>query len=155
MKYLNHLLGNIKILKIGWIIIKKTQPKHDSKWTRLCYLLPTGSRWWLISSWNVKTIEGYTLINCEVASSSSYPDFPKRSFCDSEVNDDSGGVNTIGSRPKVADDVIAGKDADLPEICLFKYVGCYHQLFLRKSIKAIYVMRTRLFPDFQVGWEPC
>ena len=47
------------------------------------------------------------MVNFEIASSSSLQDFPKRSFCDSEIGDSSGGMNAIYSQPKVADDVIS------------------------------------------------
>ena len=52
------------------------------------------------------------MVNFEVASSSNVRDFSKRSFCDGEVGDGSGGVKAICSRPKVADDVISGEDAE-------------------------------------------
>ena len=32
--------------KIDWTVIEKSRPERDSKWTHLCDLLPTGSRWW-------------------------------------------------------------------------------------------------------------
>ena len=32
--------------KFGWPVIDKLRPEHDLKWTRLCDLLLTGSRWW-------------------------------------------------------------------------------------------------------------
>ena len=63
----------------------------------------------VISGRNVKTIEGYIVVNFEVASFSSFRDFSKRFYCD---GDSSGGVNAICSRPKVADDVISGEDAE-------------------------------------------
>ena len=74
--------------------------------------------WWpvvdddVISGRNVKTIEGYIALNFEVASSSSFRDFPKRLFCDGEVSDGIGGVNAIFSRPEVADDVISVEDPE-------------------------------------------
>ena len=53
----------------------------------------------VISCRNVKSIEGYVLRsgNFEVASSSSFRDFSKRSFCDGEVSGNSGAVNAIYS----------------------------------------------------------
>ena len=47
-------------------------------------------------------------VDFEDASFSTLQDFPKRSFCHSEVCDGSGGMNTICSRPEVADDVVSG-----------------------------------------------
>ena len=52
------------------------------------------------------------MVNLEVASSSSFRDFPKRLFCDGEVGDGSGGVNAICRRPEVADDVLSSEDAE-------------------------------------------
>ena len=66
----------------------------------------------VISVLSVKTIEDYIVIHFEVASSSSFRDFPKRLFCDGEVGDGRGGVNKIHSRPEVADDVISCEDAE-------------------------------------------
>ena len=53
-------------------------------------------------------------LNFEVAS--CFEDFPKRSFCDGQVGDGSGGVKAIWGRPEVVDDIIS-------EICLCKIVG--------------------------------
>ena len=58
-----------------------------------------------------KTITDYIVVNSEVASYSSYRDFPKRLFCDGEVCDGNGGVNTICS-PQVVEDVLSGIDVD-------------------------------------------
>ena len=58
------------------------------------------------------TIEAYDAINFEVASTSSFRDLTKRSFRYGEFGDCSGGMNTICSRPKVADDAISGEDVD-------------------------------------------
>ena len=60
----------------------------------------------VIFRWNIKTVEGYVAVNFEATSFSSLMTFPKRSFCDSEVGRDSGGVNAICSRPEVPNDVI-------------------------------------------------
>ena len=43
----------------------------------------------VISGRNVKTIAGYIVVDFKVASSSSFRDFPKRLFCDGEVDDGS------------------------------------------------------------------
>ena len=60
------------------------------------------------------------MVNFEVASFRSFREFLKRSFCDGEVSDGSGGINTICSRLKAADDVISGKDV----VDTFKYYVC-------------------------------
>ena len=44
-------------------------------------MLPTEVGDDVISSLNVKTIKGHVVVNFEVANSSSFRDFPKRSFC--------------------------------------------------------------------------
>ena len=44
-------------------ITEKSPPKHDQKWTRLCDLLPLWSSWCRHFRWNVKTIEGYDVLN--------------------------------------------------------------------------------------------
>ena len=43
----------------------------------------------VISGRNVKTIEGYIVVNFEAVSSCSFRDFPKRLLCDGEVGDGS------------------------------------------------------------------
>ena len=48
------------------------------------------------------------LVNFENASFRTFRDFPKISFCRGEAGDGSGGMDTICSRPEVADDVISG-----------------------------------------------
>ena len=53
----------------------------------------------VISSRNVKTIEGYNMANFEAACACSIRDSPKRLFCD-------------GDRPEVANDIISGTDVD-------------------------------------------
>ena len=65
-----------------------------------------------MSGRNVKTIEEYIVLNFEVASSRSFRDFRKRLFCDGEIGNGRDSVNAICSRPKVADDVIFGEDAE-------------------------------------------
>ena len=50
------------------------------------------------------------MINFEGASFSTFRDIPKRSFCDSEIGDGSGGINAICSRPGVAGDIISDND---------------------------------------------
>ena len=52
------------------------------------------------------------MVNFEGASFSTFRDIPKRSFCDGEVGDDSGGMSAICSQPEVADDVISSIDVD-------------------------------------------
>ena len=67
----------------------------------------------------VKTVEGYIVVNFEVATSSSFRDFAKRLFCDVEIGDRNSGMNAICSRTEVADDVISMKDVDI-----FQYQAC-------------------------------
>ena len=62
----------------------------------------------VISSRNLKSIDGYMSLNFEVSSSNSFRDFSKRSSCDGKVDGGSGGVNAICIRPEVGDDVIFG-----------------------------------------------
>ena len=50
------------------------------------------------------------MVNFEIEK--SFRDIPKRSFCNSEIVDGSGGMNAICSRLKVADGVISGRDVD-------------------------------------------
>ena len=76
--------------------------------TFICDLLPTESDDNVISSRNIKTIQGYAVVCFEGVSFSTFLDFPKISFCDGDVDDGSGGVNAICIRPKAADDAIAG-----------------------------------------------
>ena len=66
----------------------------------------------VISSENIKTTQGYAVVNFECGSFSTFRDFPKRSFCDAEVGDGSGGMNAICIRWEVADHVISGNDVD-------------------------------------------
>ena len=40
------LSKTVNLFEIGWTVIEKSRPEHDPKWTRLCDLLPTGSRLW-------------------------------------------------------------------------------------------------------------
>ena len=64
---------------------------------------------------------------CEIASFSSFREFPKRLFCDGEVGEESGGVNAIWCRPEVVDDVISCEDADIFQaysVCMYKFVCC-------------------------------
>ena len=49
------------------------------------------------------------MVSFEVASFSSFRDFPIRSFCDGEVGDF---MNAICSRPEVADDAVSCEDVD-------------------------------------------
>ena len=49
----------------------------------------------VISGRNVKTTEGYIVVNFEIASSSSFRDFSKRLFCDDEVGDGSEDAKTF------------------------------------------------------------
>ena len=60
-----------------------------------------------MSGRNLKTNEGYIVINFQVASSSSFQDFPKRLFCDGEASDGISGMNAICSRPEVVGDIIS------------------------------------------------
>ena len=69
----------------------------------------------------MKTIEGYVAVNFEVPSISTIREFPKRSFCDGDVGDSSGGVNAICSRMEVADDVFSGEGA----VTFQEYVGIH------------------------------
>ena len=66
----------------------------------------------VISGQNAKTVEGYIVVNFEVASSSSIRDFPKLLFCDREVGSGNSGMKVICSSPEVADDVISGENAE-------------------------------------------
>ena len=59
------------------------------------------------------------MVNFDFASSSSFRDLPKSSFCGCEVGDGTGDMNAICSRPEVLDDVIFGKDVDTFQ----EYVG--------------------------------
>ena len=52
------------------------------------------------------------MVNCESVGSSSVLYFPKRSFCDGEVGDGSGGMIAICSQSEAADDVISGEDVE-------------------------------------------
>ena len=63
-------------------------------------------------------------LNFEVASSISFQGFPKRSLCNGEIGDSSGGANAICSRPEVADDIISGEVVDFPGLSLGKFAGC-------------------------------
>ena len=49
----------------------------------------------VISGQNIRTTLGYVAVNFEDASFTTFRDFPKPSFCDSEVGDGSGGMNAI------------------------------------------------------------
>ena len=80
---------------IDWTVIEKSQHEHDPKWTRLCDLLPTRSRRWRQFRLKCNYFKSYILVNLKAASFSSLKDFPKRSFCDGEVGDGSGGMNVI------------------------------------------------------------
>ena len=64
----------------------------------------------VISCCNVKTIEGCVVVNFEVASSNTFPDFRNISFCDGEVGGNSGGMKTI---------CISGEKVDT-----FRYYTC-------------------------------
>ena len=76
----------------------------------------------IISGRNVIPLESYYIfVNFEVAISSNFWDFPKWLFCD---GDGSSGVNVIGSRPEVADDVISGEDAETYQEYVYKFVRC-------------------------------
>ena len=59
-----------------------------------------------------QTADSYAVVNFEVASFSSFGNFPKRSFCDSEIDDGSSGMNAICSQTEVADDVIFSGNVD-------------------------------------------
>ena len=52
------------------------------------------------------------MVNFEVASSSIFRDFPKRLFCDDEVDNDSSGMDAICSLPEEGGDVISGEDIE-------------------------------------------
>ena len=70
------------------------------------------------------------MVYFEVASSSSFRDFPKRLFCDGEVGDGSDGMNTICSRPQVAGDVISGEEAETFQeyVCINLYISSFSSL---------------------------
>ena len=51
-------------------------------------------------------------VNFKGARFSTFREFPKRSFCDGETGDGSGGMNAICSRPQVDDEVISSRDVD-------------------------------------------
>ena len=51
--------------------------------------------------------------NFEVTSSSSFTDFPKRSFCDGGVGNGSSVVNAICSRPDGADDIVSYEEVEI------------------------------------------
>ena len=59
-------------------------------------------------------------LNFEVASSSSFRNFPKRSLFYVEAGGSSDIVNAICSRPEVVDDVISGEDVEASQdyICV-------------------------------------
>ena len=64
----------VNVFRIGWTVIE-SRPERDPKWTRLCDLLPTWSSWWRHFRWKCKlTIEGYAVLNFEIASFSSFRD---------------------------------------------------------------------------------
>ena len=55
---------------------------------------------------------GYTVVNFEVAISSSFRDKREKIYPDAEVGGGDGGTNDNCSRPEVADDVISGNNVD-------------------------------------------
>ena len=52
------------------------------------------------------------MVNFEVASSSSFRDYPRRLFYDSEVGDDSSGMSVICRRLEVADNMVSSENVD-------------------------------------------
>ena len=107
----------------------------------------------VISSRNVKTPEGYAVVNFEVASFSSFLYFSQKSFCDGEVGGGSGGMSAICScsSPEVADDVISFDDVDT-----FRFYACVNlwivifSCFRQKSKSTIYAIRRQVL----VNWSP-
>ena len=74
----------------------------------------------VISVQNIKTVQGYMVVNFEgTGFNSTLRYFPKRSFSDNEVGDGSGRMNAICSRPEVPDDVTSGRYVDI-----FRCNGC-------------------------------
>ena len=51
------------------------------------------------------------VVNFEDANFSTFRDFPKRSFCHTEIGDGSGGMKAICSRPEEDCDVIFSRNA--------------------------------------------
>ena len=75
------------------------------------------------------------MLNFEIASFSSFRDFPKRSFWDGEVGEGSGGMKTIFSRPEAAGHVISGEDVDTfhcnacVNLCIVKFSSFQENLY--------------------------
>ena len=78
----------VNLFKIGWAAVEKSRPELDPKLTRLSDLLPTGNRFNVISSLNVKTIADYVVVNFKVASYNSFRDILKNNFVTAEATAD-------------------------------------------------------------------
>ena len=127
MKHLNHLFQNFKPFRNPFNhyqeIATRTWPKMNT-FMRFAAGRKEAMASLLVE--NLKVIDGNIVGgNVEVASSSSFRDFPKRLFRGCEVGDGSGGVNTICRRPEVDDDVISVEDAETFQeyICIL-FVHC-------------------------------
>ena len=73
MMRLNHLLQNCKPFLNQ---LKGYREILTQTWSKM------NTFGWFAADRNVKNIDDYVVVNCEVASSSSFQDFPKGSFCD-------------------------------------------------------------------------
>ena len=66
-KALNYSLQNCKLFQNRWnFIIKKSRREHDPKRTHLYDLLPTEVTGEVIFGENVKTIDGYVMLNLKL-----------------------------------------------------------------------------------------
>ena len=79
----------------------------------------------VISDRNVKTIAGYKALNFKVTSSSIFPDFPKRSFCDGEIGNSNVQMDAICSHPEVAGDVVPGEETFREYMCVNLLVASF------------------------------
>ena len=71
------LYETVKLFDIGWIVIEKSRPEHDPKWTRLCDLLPTESSWRRHLQSKCKDHRGYAALAFKVAIFNCFSYFPK------------------------------------------------------------------------------
>ena len=104
------LSKTVNLFEIDW---NAFGGKHDPKWTRLCDSLPTRRSRWRHFQSRCKTIECYVTLNFEVASSNSFRNFSKRSFCDGEVSVGTGCVNATCRWPVVLDHIIFNGDIQI------------------------------------------
>ena len=72
-------------------MLEKSPPEYDPKWTRLCDFRRPEGRGAVVSGKNVKAIEGYAVLNLEVASFNSFRDIQENHFAAEALtdNDDS------------------------------------------------------------------